>query len=87
MQRYKVYLYLETSPHISGGTSTRHQERIPGQIPDAVDTVVCAPDDVWKYNPKHVEQFPNINKLCNSHYFTVHFHIVCLIKPTYALLL
>ena len=32
---------------------------------DAVDTVVCAPDDGWKYHPKHVEQFPDINKLCN----------------------
>jgi hypothetical protein len=29
------------------------------QIPDAVDTVVCAPDDGWKYHPKHVEQFPH----------------------------
>jgi hypothetical protein len=28
MQRYTVYLYLETSPHVSGGTSTHHQERI-----------------------------------------------------------
>jgi len=28
------------------------------QIPDAVDTVVCAPDDGWRYHPKHVEQFP-----------------------------
>jgi hypothetical protein len=35
------------------------------QIPDAVDTVVCAPDDECKYYPKHVEQFPDINKLCN----------------------
>jgi hypothetical protein len=26
---------------------------------------VCAPDDGWKYHPKHVEQFPVINKLCN----------------------
>jgi len=34
-------------------------------IPDAVDKVVCAPDDVWKYEPKHVEQFPDINKLCD----------------------
>jgi hypothetical protein len=33
------------------------------QIPDAVDTVVCASDDGWKYHPKHVEQFPDINKL------------------------
>jgi hypothetical protein len=28
MQRYTVYLYLETVLHISGGTSTHHQERI-----------------------------------------------------------
>jgi hypothetical protein len=35
------------------------------QIPDAVDRVVCAPDDGWKYHPKHLEQFPDINKQCN----------------------
>ena len=35
------------------------------QVPDVVDTVVCAPDDGWRYHPKHVEQFPEINKLCN----------------------
>ena len=35
-------------------------------MPDAVDTVVCAPDDGWKYHPKHVAQFPEINKLCNT---------------------
>jgi len=28
MQRYTVYLYLEAALHISGGTSTHHQERI-----------------------------------------------------------
>jgi hypothetical protein len=28
MQRYTVYLYLESALHVSGGTSTRHQERI-----------------------------------------------------------
>ena len=28
-----------------------------------VDTIVCAPDDGWRYCPKHVEQFPD--KLCN----------------------
>jgi hypothetical protein len=27
MQRYTVYLYLETALHVSGGTSTNHQER------------------------------------------------------------
>ena len=26
----------------------------------------CALDDGWKCHPKHVEQFPNTNKLCNS---------------------
>jgi hypothetical protein len=35
------------------------------QIPDAVDTVVCASDHGWKHHPKHVEQFPDINKMCN----------------------
>ena len=27
MQRYTVYLYLETALHVSGGTSTLHQGR------------------------------------------------------------
>ena len=29
MQRYTVYLYLETALHVSGGTTTHHQERHP----------------------------------------------------------
>jgi hypothetical protein len=28
IQRYTIYLYLETALHVSGGTSTNHQERI-----------------------------------------------------------
>jgi hypothetical protein len=28
MQRYTVYLYLETALNVSDGTSTHHQERI-----------------------------------------------------------
>jgi hypothetical protein len=28
MQRHTVHLYLETARHVSGGTSTHHQERI-----------------------------------------------------------
>jgi hypothetical protein len=28
MQRYTVYVYLETALHISDGNSTHHQERI-----------------------------------------------------------
>jgi len=27
MQHYAIYLYLETALHVSGGTSTHHQER------------------------------------------------------------
>ena len=27
MQRYTVYLYLETALHVSGGSFTHHQER------------------------------------------------------------
>jgi hypothetical protein len=36
-QRHTVYLYLETTLHVSGGTFTHHQERIRAHI--------CAPDD------------------------------------------
>jgi len=28
MQRYTVYLYMETALHVLAGTSTHHQERI-----------------------------------------------------------
>jgi hypothetical protein len=28
IQRYTVYLYLETALHVSGGTSTHHKARI-----------------------------------------------------------
>jgi hypothetical protein len=28
MQRYTIYLYLETALHVSGGNFTYHQERI-----------------------------------------------------------
>ena len=32
-------------------------------MPDTVDTVIQAPDDRWRYHPKHVEQCADINKL------------------------
>jgi hypothetical protein len=44
-------------------------------MPEAVDTVVCAPDDGWKYHPKHVEQFPDISKLCNVVYCWIYKYI------------
>jgi hypothetical protein len=89
MQRYTVYLYLETALHVSGGTSTHHQEPInciystwylsdrycylplaAGSSNGLTNTRCCryslwAPDDGWWYHSKHVEQFPDINKLCN----------------------
>jgi hypothetical protein len=36
MQRYIVYLYLETALHVSDGTSTHHQERIQLYLQDLV---------------------------------------------------
>ena len=45
-------------------------------MPDAVDTVVCAPDDRWKYHPKHVEQFPDINKMCNVEFCWIYIGIL-----------
>ena len=36
---------------------------------------MCAPDDGWKYHPKHVEQFPDINKLCNFASFWIYEYI------------
>jgi len=74
--------YLETALHVSGGTITHHQGRkqlyvqhlvfvrpllLPAAIPDAVDTVVCTPDDGWRYHPKPVEQFPDIINCVTLH--------------------
>jgi len=36
-------------------------------MPEAVDTVVYAPDDGWRYHPKHVEQFPDKIKCVTLH--------------------
>ena len=87
--------YLETALHVSGGTTTYHQERkqlylqhlvfvtlllLPAAIVaiDAVDTVVCAPGDGWWYHPKHVEQFPDKNKLCNVASYWIYIRIFLL---------
>ena len=32
-------------------------------MPATVDTVIWAPDDGWRYHPKHVERFTDINTL------------------------
>ena len=75
MQRYTVYLYLETALHVSGGTSTHHQEHkelylqhlvfvTPLLLPAAI--LVELNSNFHLLHPKHVEQFPDINKLCNG---------------------
>ena len=47
--------------HYCGRVTTLPQKRQVAvtvwQVPDAVNTVVCATDDGWRYHPKHVEQF------------------------------
>jgi hypothetical protein len=39
--------------------SSKHTVNAVWQTPDAAYTVVCAPDDGWRYHPKYVEQFPD----------------------------
>jgi hypothetical protein len=90
MQRYAVYLYLETALHVSGGIFTHYQERIQLYLQNLVlvtplllsAAIVCAPDDGWKCHAKHVEQFPDINKLCNVASCWIHIGIY--LQWTYA---
>jgi len=57
------------------------------QIPDAVDTFVCAPDDGWRHHPIHVEQFADINILCKVascwRYILEYRNIPFLLLPTW----
>jgi len=52
-------------------------------VPDAVDTVVCAPDDGWRYRPKHVEKFPEINKVYNVASCWIYIRIYLLISRNF----
>jgi hypothetical protein len=70
MQRYTVYLYLETALHVSGGTSTiiRSANNCIYSIWYLSDRYCYLPRAAGSSNgnhPKHVEHFPDINKLCN----------------------
>jgi hypothetical protein len=60
MQRYTVYLYLETAVRVSCGTSSHHQERIQLYLLHLlfVTQLLLSAAIVE-------EQFPDINKLCN----------------------
>jgi len=71
MQRYTVYLYLQTALHVSGGTSTHHQKRIQLFLQHLVFVtpllLPAAPDDGLRYHPKYVEQFPDIINCVTLH--------------------
>ena len=49
---------VETSSSNSSTTSEGSRDGL--TVPDAVITVICAPDDGWDYHPKHVQQFTEI---------------------------
>jgi hypothetical protein len=42
---------------------------------------LCAPDDGWKYHPKYVEEFPDINKLCKVASCWIHIGILLKLCP------
>jgi hypothetical protein len=78
MQRYTVYFYLETALHVLGGTITYHQEGKQMYLQHLVFVTLLllpAADDGWWYHPKHVEQFSDINKLCNVAYCWIYIRI------------
>ena len=54
----QVYIQRGTCQTVTA--NCRHRGRV-----GMIAAVVCVPDDGWRYHPKHVEQFPDINKLCN----------------------
>jgi hypothetical protein len=74
MQRYTVYLYLETALHVLGGISTHHQERIQMYLqhllfvtPSLLSAAVvkkfeCAVDGVR--HPQHTQTGSNVLLLC-----------------------
>jgi hypothetical protein len=50
MQRFIVYLYLETALHVSGGTSTHHQERLQLYLQHLVFVTPLLLPAVWPQN-------------------------------------
>ena len=66
-----AHVTVSTEPGISKTVTATCRERdwagtaVPVQLlmPDAADTAILAPDDGWRYHPKHVERFTDINKL------------------------
>jgi hypothetical protein len=65
MQRHTIYLYLETALHVSGGTITHHQDRIQLYLQHLVFLTPLLLSAAFVEQLEHVEQFPDINKLCD----------------------
>jgi hypothetical protein len=63
VQRNNILIYIQQD-------ATLHSLFISGNCP------TCAPDDGWKYHAKHVEQFPDINKLCNVASYWIYIRIL-----------
>jgi hypothetical protein len=65
MKRYTVYFIWKLFLHVSGGTSTHHQESkqlYPQHLVFVTPLLLPAAivlDDGWRYHPKYVEQFPD----------------------------
>jgi len=65
-----AHVTVSTASGISKTVTATCRERdltgtaVPVQLlmPDAADTAILAPDDGWRYHPKHVERFTDINK-------------------------
>jgi hypothetical protein len=53
------YLHPSSEAQTTESTASdiRHSNGV--TIKDAVDTIVCAPDDGWRYHPKDVEHLPD----------------------------
>jgi hypothetical protein len=86
MQRYTVYLYLETALHVLGGTSIHHQERIQLYLQHLVFVTplmlsAAIVEVLEPYNPKHVEQFPDINNVCYVEYCWIYIGILLRAHP------
>ena len=84
MQLYTLYLYLKTALHVSGGTATHHQERIQLYLQHLVfvTPIMLSAAIVEELelefqllHPKHEEQYPDLNKLCNVASFWIYIYI------------
>jgi hypothetical protein len=54
---YRIWYFSHCYCYLSNPFQHFHDSDTVWQIPDAVDTVVCDPDEGWCYHPKYIEQF------------------------------